>query len=128
MANQQKDEMDAPITLTMGSLKEMLSALVAEMKKPHVDLELVARNEAVKIRMRAQLAQSKLDLDAIQDQCSHLREDGTSRIAWHEPFNRKQKLYIQEGFCQMCNKHYHPGIKDYVAMLKVPTGKVGIIS
>jgi hypothetical protein len=133
MANQLKDEnpSDQPITLTMGALKEMLSALVAEMKKPHVDLELVARNEAVRQRMRRQREQSAKDLDAVQDSCSHMREDNTSRVAWAENFVRDRQLYVKEGFCQLCNKHYHPNMKrphEYAEMLKVPVGKAGIIN
>jgi hypothetical protein len=128
MANQQKDEQDAPITLTMGALKEMLSALVAEMKKPHVDQDVVARNEAAKLRMRAQRVQSEKDRVTFEDNCTHERPDGTSAIAWHEQLNRKRQLYITEGFCQHCNKHYEPGVEGYAAMLKKPTGKVGLIT
>jgi hypothetical protein len=130
MANQQKDENEQPVTLTMGALKEMLTTLVVEMKKPHVDPDIVARNEATKARMRAQRAQSERDLEAEQLNCSHLREDNTSRIAWHEPFQVSKQLYVKEGFCQGCNRHFHPGMKDrneYIHWLKVPTGKVGLI-
>jgi hypothetical protein len=131
MANQLKDETSEPtMNITMSALKEMLSALVAEMKKPHVDPELVARNEAVRLRMRKQREQSEKDLEATQDSCSHMREDNTSRVAWAENFVRDRQLYVKEGFCQLCNKHYHPGMKrkhEYAEMLKVPVGKAGII-
>ena len=127
MADQHKDEKETPITLTLSALKEMMSALVAEMKKPHVDPDIVARNLASKLRMREQREESQRDLDAIQNQCSHMREDNTSRIAWIENFVRARNLYVREGFCQLCNKHYHPGVEGYAEILRIPTGKVGLI-
>lgn len=128
MANQHNDE--PKLNITMSDLQGMLAALVAEMKKPHVDPDILARNEAAKQRIRAQRDESAADKKAIQDGCSHLREDGTSRIAWHEQYIRAKKLFYQIGFCQACEKHYHPemeDIADFMRMLKVPSGKPGII-
>jgi hypothetical protein len=128
MANQHTDE--PKLNITMSDLKDMLAALVAEMKKPVVDHDLLARNEAAKQRIRAQREESAADLKQIQDNCSHLREDGTSRVAWHEQYMRALKLFYQIGFCQACNKHYHPEMEDkadFMRMLKVPSGKPGLI-
>jgi hypothetical protein len=127
MANQQKDDNDQPINMTMGMLKEMLSALVAEMKKPFIDPEIVARNEAAKVRIRAQRLESEKDQKAIEDACTHRRDDLTSAVAWQEQFHRARRLYITDGFCQHCNKHFAPGVEGYSEMLKIPTGKVGVI-
>jgi len=128
MATQHTDE--PKLNITMSDLKDMMAALVAEMKKPHVDPDIVARNEATKVRMRAQREESERDLEAIQNSCSHLREDNSSRIAWQEQFIRATKLYVIDGFCQNCNKHFHPNMKnpsEYAKWLKIPTGKVGLI-
>lgn len=127
MANQQKDEMDQPVTLTMGALKDMLSVLVAEMKKPFVDPEVVLRNEAARQRIREQRVQSEKDREAIEANCTHRRDDLTSAIAWHEQLWRKKKLYITTGVCQHCNKSFEPGVEGYAEMLKVPVGKAGIV-
>jgi hypothetical protein len=130
MADQHKDEKEAPVVITLSALKEMLSTLVAEMKKPVVDHELVARNLAAKLRLRAQREESKRDLDAIQNACPHLRGDGTSTIAWATNYHRARQLYVQEGPCQHCNKFFHPWMEDkaeYLAALKRPVGQAGII-
>lgn len=127
MANQQKDDNDAPITLTLGMLKEMMTTLVVEMKKPHVDPDIVARNLAAKARLRAQREESAKDLAAIQDNCAHLRPDNSANIAWIENFHRARNLFIQEGFCQLCNKHFHPGVPGYAEILRLPRGRVGLI-
>lgn len=127
MANQQTDEKETPVVITLSALKDMMSALVAEMKKPFVDPDIVARNLAAKMRLRAQREESERDLAAIQDSCPHMRDDNTSAVAWHEQFWRARKLYIREGFCQRCNKHFFPGLPGYVEMLRVPTGKAGVI-
>lgn len=128
MANQHTDE--PKMNVSMSDLKDMLAALVAEMKKPVVDQDLLARNEAAKQRIRAQREESAADLKQIQDNCSHLREDGTSRVAWHEQYMRAKKLFYQIGFCQACNIHLHPEMGDldlYKRMLRVPSGKPGLI-
>ena len=127
MANQHKDE--PALNITMSDLKDMMAALVAEMKKPHVDPDILARNEAAKQRIRAQREESEAELKATQDACSHLREDGTSRVAWHEQYIRSKKLFFQIGFCQACNRSFYPdaGDPDYTRMLKVPSGKPGLI-
>ena len=128
MANQHTDE--PKMNISMSDLKDMLAVLVAEMKKPHVDPDLLARNEAAKQRIRAQRAESEADKKQTQDGCSHLREDGTSCVAWHEQYIRAKKLFYTIGFCQHCEKHYHPEMEDkqeYSRMLRVPTGKPGLI-
>lgn len=127
MANQQTNEQ--ALNITPSALKEMLAALVAEMKKPHVDPDLVARNEAAKQRIRSQREESEAELKALQNSCSHLREDGTSRIAWHEQYMRAKKLFYTIGFCQACNRPFYPDANDpdYTRMLKVPSGKPGLI-
>ena len=130
MADQHKDEKETPVVLTMSALKEMMSALIAEMKKPYIDPDLVARNLAAKLRLRAQREESERDLAAIQDACPHMRDDNTSAIAWANNFHRARKLYVTEGPCQRCNKFFHPWMKsnaEYIHWLKVPVGKAGVI-
>lgn len=128
MANQHTDE--PKLNITMSDLKDMLATLVVEMKKPHVDPDILARNEAAKQRIRAQRDESEAEKNTIQANCSHLREDGTSRIAWHEQYIRAKKLFYQIGFCQACEKHYHPemaDLEDFKRMIRVPSGKPGLI-
>lgn len=128
MANQHTD--DQKLNITMSDLKDMLATLVVEMKKPVVDHDLLARNEAAKKRIRDQRDESSADLKAIQDNCSHLREDGTSRVAWHEQYMRAKKLFYQIGFCQACNIHFHPEMEDlelYKRIIRIPSGKPGLI-
>jgi hypothetical protein len=128
MANQHNDEQK--LNISMSDLQNMLAALVAEMKKPAAkDPDLVARNEAARKRIHEQRIESEAELKQTQDNCSHLRDDGTSRIAWHEQYIRDKKLFFQIGFCQNCNRPFYPDRNDpeYIRMLKVPTGKPGLI-
>lgn len=135
MANQQTLEAGAKSRFNaddMALIREIVSSAVEASKKPYVDQDEVAKKERARQRLRDQRKEAQEQIEAIQNGCNHLRDDNTSRVAWITNFNRQRQLYITEGFCQLCNKHYHPGMKEgsavYEAMLRVPVGKAGIIS
>lgn len=130
MAEQQKAAEPARLSITAEDLKEILAAAIAQGQKPYVDPEKVRQAEAAKARIAKQRETSERETEARQSACSHLREDNTSRIAWNQFHHVERQLYIWEGFCQMCNKHFFPGMKpkgEYERMIRVPSGKPGII-
>ena len=126
MADQQKHK--AEEATTAGLTIEQLQALIETMRKPYVDPEVTARNERARQRLRDQREEAEANKRLIEDSCSHMREDNTSRIAWIENFHRARGLYIKEGFCQACNKHYRPGVAGYEHIINVPVGKSGLVS
>lgn len=113
----------AGISLTHEQLLELLKAANA----PHVDEKAVARKEKARAQMRQETAAMEAGKRAAENNCSHLRDDNTSRIAWAENYHVARNLWIREGFCQMCNKHFKPGVDQYEQFFRVPTGKPGII-
>jgi hypothetical protein len=127
MADQQKHKAEDAEVLSPGQIA-MMKILIEEMRKPYVDQDVVARNEAARQRLRAQRTESEANIEAVWNSCSHMREDNTSRVAWITNFHRARNLYITEGFCQACNKPFRPGVKGYEEMLKMPVGKAGIVS
>lgn len=130
MAEQQNHkaaEPTSPMTFSPEQLA-MIKLIMQEARKPFVDEDVVKRNEAARIRMREQREDSEAMTAARQDACSHLREDNTSRVAWHQFHHVAKKLFIYEGYCQLCNKHYFPGVPGYELMIKIPSGKPGIMS
>ena len=129
MADQQKHHKAEEAQEAQFSQREvaMIAAIAEAMKKPYVDPEITARNERARVRLREQREEAEQNIAAIQNQCSHMRDDNTSRVAWITNYHRARSLYITEGFCQACNKHFKPGINGYEAMLKVPVGKAGIV-
>lgn len=127
MADQQKHKAEEASTLSPETVA-MMKVLIEEMRKPHIDQEVVARNERARQRLRDQRRDSEAAIEAVWNSCSHMREDNTSRVAWIENFHRAIGRYVIEGFCQACNKPFRPGVVGYEAMLKIPVGKAGIVS
>lgn len=110
------------LTLTSEQLKELLATVVAEGKKPYVDEVEEARKEKNRLRLR----QSQAEIDAkkkwLRENCTHLREDNTSAIAWMQNTDTKIR-----GFCMHCNTKFEPGDHDYERLLRIPTRSTGII-
>jgi hypothetical protein len=127
MADQQKHKADEATETLSPTQLAMIKAIAEAMKTPYVDPEIAARNLRAKTRLRDERELAEANKASIEDQCSHMREDNTSRVAWIVNYHTARKLYITEGFCQLCNKHYRPGVAGYEAMLKLPVGKAGVI-
>lgn len=111
------------ISITQEQLLELLKAANA----PHVDEKAVARKEKARQDMRDGQAAMEAGKRAAESNCSHLRDDNTSRIAWAANYHPKRNVYITEGFCQYCNKHFKPGVDQYEQYIRIPTGKPGVI-
>lgn len=127
MADQQKHKAEEADVLSPGQIA-MMKVLIEEMRKPYVDQDVVARNERARDRLRTQREESEKQVEAAWRSCSHMRGDNTSRVAWIENFHAAIGKYIIEGFCQACGCPFKPGRPGYEQMLKVPTGKTGIVS
>lgn len=128
MANQQNTtNADESVNLSKTDLAGLIAAAIKAAREPIVDEAKEASLARNKERMRTQLEESAASIRAAQDNCSHLREDNTARVAWAENYVAARKLFVREGFCMACGKHFHPGVEDYGRMLKVPTGRQGLI-
>lgn len=126
MANQQNQNAGDDLGFSSKQIAA-LKLIIEEMKKPYVDEEAVARKEKARESLRAERAEAERRTKARQDSCSHLRDDNTSRVAWIQLYHVAKKLYVREGYCQQCNKHFAPGVEGYEAMLRIPVGKSGIV-
>lgn len=126
MANQQTQNAGDDLGFSPKQITA-LKILIEEMKKPYVDEEAVAKKERARERLQRERAEAERRIAARQNACSHLRDDNTSRVAWITLLQVAKGLYITEGYCQLCNKHFAPGVPGYEAMLKVPVGKAGLI-
>lgn len=124
---QNQSNAGANLTLTAADLANIIREAVESAKAPYIDPAKESQIARNKQRMQDQLAESAESIKAGQDNCSHLREDNTSRVAWAVNYVVAKKLYIKEGFCQACNKHFAPGVDQYGEMLRVPTGRQGLI-
>lgn len=93
--------------------QEMLRTVVAEIRKPPVDLVKEAQKAREKITKETALktywetkARKKLN-------CSHLREDGTCCIAW-----ATQSDNVERGYCAYCNSTFDPSDGDLYETLR----------
>jgi hypothetical protein len=108
-------------------IKTLIAEVTKENKKPYVDEDVVAKKLAARTRLRAEQAEMVRNIEAMQAACSHLREDNTSAVAWAENFHRAKGFYIKEGPCQRCSKNFHPGVEGYEDIIRISTGKMGVI-
>lgn len=128
MPNQQNNtNAEENVNLSKSDLAELIGAAIKAAREPIIDEAKEASLARNKERMRTQLAESAEAIKQGQDNCSHLREDNTARVAWATNFHASRKLFVKEGFCQACNKHFKPGVEGYEQMLRVPTGRQGLI-
>lgn len=125
MAKEQQEvsTSDQAVTLTQAQLIE----LMREIKKPYVDDQIEARKERAKARLRSERETAELNRIALENSCSHMRGDNTSRIAWNDYFIAAKQIYQREGYCQHCNKHFKPGVDQYNQYVRIPTGRDGIV-
>lgn len=127
MATQHNDDIAKGIQFTPETLAA-IAAIVAEMKKPVIDEVAETRLAAAKQRLRDQRDEATRSIKATQDSCNHLRPNGSCNIAWIEHFRRAAQRYVVEGFCQVCNKHYEPGVEGYAIYINLPRGNAGLVS
>lgn len=127
MADQQKHKADEATETLSPQQLAMIKAIAEAMKTPYIDQSAVENKERARIRLRQERDMAEKSKAAIEDSCSHVREDNTSRVAWITNHWRSIDRYVTEGFCQLCNKHYRPGVEGYAEMLKIPVGKAGVI-
>ena len=127
MADHKKpDTPETPAALS-PEMMEMFIKFIAEMKKPQVDEALESRKEKNRLALRAQRAETIANLEAGQNACNHLREDGTNRVAFMQFFYAGLGGYDWEGYCQGCNKHFKRGSTETAQQLRVPGAKPGMV-
>lgn len=103
-------------------LTDLLRTVITESKKPHVDEAALAAKERHRQRLRDQATVNAAKQAAKERACSHLREDGTCRIAWH-----KNSDSVWRGVCQLCQGWFEPGNPDYARLLRVPTRNASVV-
>ncbi len=123
MAEQTNQNQARPANVVMSpdALKDIVATAIAEARKPYVDPQVEARKQRERqqriddIKMMEEAKQTRVKM------CNHLREDGTSAIAWIRNSDR-----IVRGVCQHCNGLFTPEHEDYVRLLRIPTkGAIG---
>lgn len=113
---------DEQVGISKGDLSDLLRTVITETRKPIVDEAAVAAKERHRQRLRDQQAENDAKQAAKERACSHLREDGTCRIAWH-----KNSDGVWRGVCQLCQGWFEPGKPDYARMLKIPTRSASVV-
>ena len=103
------------VVLTGEQLSNLLTTVIEEARKPVVDKESQARREAQRLRLRKVLLEEKEAERRRQDNCSHLREDNTSCIAWQVNTDG-----VTRGFCPHCTLVIDEHYKDREKLLKIP--------
>lgn len=109
------------IAMTEDALVRLAEAIKTPYRDPVVE-ERKAKQRKAMIAERDAMNASRAQEIA---NCSHLREDNTSCIAWHEfaigrhPSGEIRKAY--KGVCQHCNGFFEPGHPEYTALLRIPT-------
>jgi hypothetical protein len=106
----------AGITLSAEALEGMLSRVLEEAKKPYVDPDVAAKIQRARERVRQANADMVAAEKATQANCTHLREDTTSAIAWM--LNSDD---VWRGVCMHCRKLYTPEDTDYTRVIRIPT-------
>lgn len=137
-----KNEIDPNAPLTVGEVmlmfqkimeqqseqqKEVIRVMVAEIRKPPHDPVKEARDARVKETKEKAEKEMWDKKRRMYTQCSHLRQDGTSNIAW-----ATQSDGVKRGMCPYCSSDFspemtkvYPDLADlYQKMLKVPTGRM----
>lgn len=99
-------------------------AILQEIKKPYVDPVVEANKLKQREQMRRTVQEGEEDKRIRQANCSHMRDDNTSRIAWYTFSDG-----VERGFCQLCNKKYDAveNRTDYIAARRVPTRSAGVV-
>lgn len=124
----QKNHDSGAVTMTQADLAAVVAAAVSQAVKAQNEYKdpIVVEN---KKRMRANMQQQQKDnlrnKEYRESQCSHLRENNSSRIAWIDNFIASKGIVIREGFCMGCEKHFHPEKEGYAEMVRISTGMNG---
>lgn len=101
---------------------EFAKAIAEGIRQGKIDPEMEARKERDRIRLRAERERSEKSRKAKMDACTHLREDNTSTVAW-----MRNSDEVTRGVCQRCNKLFVPGDPDYDRVVRISTGRAGVI-
>lgn len=114
-------EHKADATMTVEAVRELLR----ESRKPYVDPEAQAAKERGRQRNR-QAEHRRQEQDQMRwERCAHLREDGTSSIAW-----LRNSDLVTRGVCQRCLCPFapdQPSPEAYAKYLRIPTRAPNVV-
>ena len=109
-------------TLSPELLRQLLTTVIAEARKPYVDEDAEKLKHSRRMRLRASMLELKAAEKARQENCTHLREDNTSCIAWMVNTDG-----ITRGFCPHCTLVIGEDHPQRTALLRVPTRRPSIV-
>jgi len=124
----QKTQDSGAVTMTKSDLAAIVAAAVSQAVKAtneYVDPIVEANKTRMKTSMKALRVENERNREYRESLCSHRRDDNSSRVAWIDNWVARTGRVVREGFCQGCEKHFHPEIDPvaYMEMVKVSTGK-----
>ena len=109
-------------TLSAAQLQNLLSVVLEEARKPYVDEDAKKLKESRRLRLRAAMLEMQAAEKARQVNCTHLREDNTSCIAWMVNTDG-----ITRGFCPHCCLVIDEKHPKRAELLRVPTRRPSIV-
>ncbi len=95
---------------------DVLTKVVEIAKKPYVDPEQEALKATKRLKMREKQKKKEENQKAKESNCAHLRQDGSSGIAWMQNSD-----FIVRGFCPYCQTDFDPTHPQYSALRMIPT-------
>jgi hypothetical protein len=126
----QKNHDSGAVTMSQADLAAAIAAAVSQAVKAqneYKDPQIVANKERTRAAMQRQNAENLRNKDYRESMCSHTRDDNSSRVAWITNYVAATGRMVTEGFCQLCEKHFHPEKEGYAEMIRISTGKSGIV-
>ena len=109
-------------TLTGAQLQNLLATVIEEARKPYIDKDAAELKEKRRLRLRAAMLEMQAAEKARQENCTHLREDNTSVIAWMTNTDG-----VTRGFCPHCTAVIDEDHPQRAALLRVPTRQPSIV-
>lgn len=103
------------VVLTRDALADLLRQVLEEAKKPYIDPDVESRKARDRERLRCEREIAEKARRDYQARCTHLREDGSSAVAW-----ATQSDGITRGVCQHCNRLFVPEDPDYAQVIRIP--------
>ena len=114
-------EQKATVSVPLEAVRE----LMLDLRKPYVDPEVQAAKDRNRQRVR-QAESRRHEQDQVRwDRCAHLREDGTSSVAW-----LRNSDNITRGVCQRCLCPFsptEPSPEVYAKYLRIPTRAPNVV-
>ena len=124
----QKNHDSGAVTMSQADLAAAIAAAVSQAVKAqneYKDPEIVANKARMRQSMQQQQKDNLRNKEYRESSCNHLRENNSSRVAWIDNYVAATGRVVREGFCMVCEKHFHPDKPGYAEMVRISTGMNG---